>query len=139
MSRYHFLSRFIETWQQLRYMQAGLFEDETPPEPRPPTPPLATTEQARARLRLDDDFSEDDIELAIAGASEAVMAYLKRPVNYTEDTDPAPPQVVNAVLLLTGIFLRDPDGVEANDKWEQGYLPHAITALLYPLRDPAME
>jgi hypothetical protein len=47
--------------------------------------------------------------------------------------------VVNAVLILTGTFLRDPDGVEANDKWEQGYLPHAITAILYPLRDPAME
>jgi hypothetical protein len=138
MNRYSFLNSLIDTWQQLRYMTAGLISEETPPPPRGPTPPLCTVEQARARLRLDDDFNTVDIDLAIAGASEAVMAYLKRAENYT-DVDPAPPQVVNAVLVLTGTFLRDPDGVEANDKWEQGYLPHAITAILYPLRDPAME
>jgi hypothetical protein len=138
MSRYSFLNGLIDTWLQLRYMTNGLIREETPPVPREPTEPLATVEQARARLRLDDDFPEADIDLAIAGASEAVMCYLKRTTNYT-DSDPAPPQVVNAVLILTGTFIRDPDGVEANDKWEQGYLPHAITALLYPLRDPAME
>ena len=136
-TRYSFLNRLIDVWEELRYLTSGLPRDEPAP-PRPPTEPLATVEQARFRLRLDEDFPSDDIELAIAGASEAVMAYLKRPANYSDD-DPAPPQVVNAVLLLTGIFIRDPDGVEANDKWEQGYLPHAITALLYPLRDPAME
>jgi Phage gp6-like head-tail connector protein len=138
MSRYTFLNRLIDVWEELRYLTNGLALEDGPPTPREPTQPLATVEQARARLRLDADFPESDIELALTGASEAVMAYLKRPTNYSDD-DPAPPQVVNAVLMLTGIFIRDPDGVEANDKWEQGYLPHAVTALLYPLRDPALE
>ena len=115
--------------------------DEPEPEPIPPrpvTPPLATVEQARLRLRLDEDFPQADIELAIAGASEAVMAYLKRPTNYIEGTDPAPPQVTNAVLLLTGMFIRDPDGVEAH-QWQLGFLPMAVQSLVYQLRDPATE
>jgi hypothetical protein len=125
------------TLARLRDALEGLDEISNGPAPRPPTEALASVEQARARLRLDADFPEADIELALAGASEAVMSYLKYPANY--ETNTAPPNVVNAVLLLAGIFLRDPDGVEAASNWEQGYLPHAITALLYPLRDPACE
>lgn len=118
--------------------------DETEPEPVPPrpiTPPLATVDQARFRLRLDDDFPQADIELALAGASEAVMCYLKRATNYTVDpdvSDPAPPQVVNAVLLLAGMFIRDPDGAEAH-QWQLGFLPMAVQSLVYALRDPASE
>jgi catechol 2,3-dioxygenase-like lactoylglutathione lyase family enzyme len=112
-------------------------EPDPAPVPRPVTDPLASVDQARARLRLDGDFPEADIALALAGASEAVMAYLKRATNYT-DEDPAPPQVVNAVLLLTGIFIRDPDGVEAH-QWQLGFLPMAVQSLVYQLRDPATE
>lgn len=118
-----------------------IVNDEPEPEPTPPrpvTPPLATVDQARLRLRLDEDFPEADIDLAIAGASEAVMCYLKRKTNYDDATDAAPPQVVNAVLLLAGMFIRDPDGVEAH-QWQLGFLPMAVQSLVYPLRDPATE
>lgn len=98
---------------------------------------LVTADEARAALRLDDDFPDTTIELAIAGASDAVMAYLKRKLPYS-DEDPCPPNVKQAALLLTGIFLRDPDGVEAQT-WEQGYLPWAVCNLLHQRRDPAME
>ncbi|KAK48191.1 hypothetical protein BG58_33115 [Caballeronia jiangsuensis] len=97
---------------------------------------LVTIDEARAALRLDDDFPDLTIQLAITGASDAVMAYLKRDP-YTSE-DPCPPNVKQATLLLTGIFLRDPDGVEAQT-WEQGYLPWAVCNLMHQRRDPAME
>jgi hypothetical protein len=42
-----------------------------------------------------------------------------------------------ATILLTGHFYNNPDGDPEHD-WEQGYLPRPVTALLYPLRDPAL-
>ena len=97
---------------------------------------LVTIDEARAALRLDDDFPDLTIQLAVSGASDAVMAYLKRDP-YTSE-DPCPTNVKQATLLLTGIFLRDPDGVEAQT-WEHGYLPWAVCNLLHQRRDPAME
>jgi hypothetical protein len=126
---------------ELRGALNGLPDGITDPEPRPITEALVTVDQARQRLRLDGDYPEADIELAICGASEAVMQYLKRSTNYTgsDGDDPAPPQVQNAVILLAGMFIRDPDGVESASNWEAGYLPRPIVSLLYPLRDPACE
>jgi hypothetical protein len=94
---------------------------------------LVTIEEARARLRIDGDSMDADLALAIAGASAAVMTYLKRDP-YPEGE--VPPNVKNATLILTGMFIRDPDGAEAQE-WQQGYLPNSVTALLYGLRDPA--
>ncbi|MBC8638272.1 phage gp6-like head-tail connector protein [Caballeronia sp. EK] len=97
---------------------------------------LVTVDQARAALRLDDDFPDLTIQMAVTNASDSVIAYLKREP-YTDD-DPPPPNVQQATLLLAGIFLRDPDGTEAQT-WEQGYLPWAVCNLLHQRRDPAME
>ena len=94
---------------------------------------LVTLDEAKARLRIDGTAMDADIELAVAGASAAVLRYLKREP-YT-DGDAVPADVKNAVMLLAGTFVRDPDGAEAQ-QWQQGYLPNAVTALLYPLRDP---
>jgi hypothetical protein len=98
---------------------------------------LVTTDEARAALRLDDDFPDLTIQLAVTNASDSVMTYLKRTDPYS-DEDPVPPNVKQATLLLAGIFLRDPDGVESQS-WAQGYLPWAVCNLLHQRRDPAME
>ncbi len=44
-------------------------------------------------------------------------------------------EVKAAVLMLIGILFRDRDG-EESEKWQQGYLPAPVTALLYNLRTP---
>ncbi|WP_250481804.1 head-tail connector protein [Caballeronia sp. NCTM5] len=98
---------------------------------------LVTIDHARAALRLDDDFPDLTIQIAVTNASDSVMAYLKRNAPYT-DEDPAPPNVQQATILLAGIFLRDPDGTESQT-WEQGYLPWGVCNLLHQRRDPAME
>ncbi|BAO89026.1 head-tail connector protein [Caballeronia cordobensis] len=100
------------------------------------TADLVTIDEARAALRLDDDFPDMTIQIAVTSASDSVIAYLKR--DQYADGETIPPNVKQATLLLAGIFLRDPDGVESQT-WEQGYLPWSVCNLLHQRRDPAME
>jgi hypothetical protein len=110
---------------------------------------LVTLAQAKLRLRIDSDDSDGDLELMIAGASRACVRYLKTGADVFLDSagDPhldsngdalgVPEDVANAVLMLVGIWRRDPDGVDS-EKWAQGYLPGPVTAILYPLRIPTL-
>lgn len=102
---------------------------------------LVDVDQVKARLRFDHDSEDEDIELAIQGASEAVLNYLKVEHTVYDDSSgtpvDVPATVVNAVIMLVGIWKRDPSGTEM-EKWEHGYLPRPVMALLYPLRDPAL-
>lgn len=118
-----------------------------------------TLQQAKDHLRVDHDAEDNDIELKIVAASSAVKSYLKsaspyEPLRDSNDTPlldsndlPIPEEDSNgdpilrwevraAVLILLGILYRDRDGQEMKD-WAPGYLPAPVTALLYPLRDPA--
>lgn len=94
---------------------------------------LVTLDEAKAHLRIDGNDIDEAVKMAIAGASLAVLRYLKRDEDYPDDGVPG--DVRSATLLLIGTFVRDPDGAEAQ-QWQQGYPPNAVTALLYPLRDP---
>jgi hypothetical protein len=102
---------------------------------------LVDLDTAKLRLRVDHDAEDDSIELAIKGASGAVLNYLKLDRDYYEDSNgdvvDVPEEVQNATILLAGILVRDPSGTEMKD-WEMGYLPRPVMALLYPLRDPAL-
>lgn len=42
-----------------------------------------------------------------------------------------------ATLLMLGYLYRDRDA-DSDKAYQQGYLPAPVTALLYPLRDPAL-
>jgi hypothetical protein len=107
---------------------------------------LVEVEEVKSRIRFDHDEEDDDIELAIRSASAAVLNYLKVPHDhYTDSSEssgevPAdvPDEVTQAVITLVAIWKRDPAGVEMKD-WEMGYLPRPVMAILYPLRDPAMQ
>ncbi|MBN3756064.1 phage gp6-like head-tail connector protein [Paraburkholderia sp. Tr-20389] len=97
---------------------------------------IVTIDQAKVWLRVDGTAMDADIELAIAGATASVYAYLKRPEPYSE-SDPAPANVVQAIVLLAGMFIRDPDIADASS-WQAGYPPSPVVSILYPLRDPAI-
>lgn len=103
---------------------------------------LVDLDQAKARL-LFNDADDEDVELAIHSASAAVMNYLHvAHTNYDDssgdvDLESVPFEVKQAVIALVGIWKRDPAGTEM-DKWEPGYLPAPVTALLYSLRDPVL-
>ncbi|WP_395066185.1 head-tail connector protein [Paraburkholderia silvatlantica] len=96
---------------------------------------IITLDQAKQWIRVDGDAMDPNIELAIAGASASVLAYLKR--DPYADGEAVPAQVVQATALLTGMFIRDPDMADVQS-WLAGYPPAPIVSLLYPLRDPAL-
>jgi hypothetical protein len=96
---------------------------------------LVTVAKAKARLRLDIADDDPDTALMIEGASAAVLAYLKKSAADLGET--IPPEIQNATLTLVGVMRRDPDASQAKD-WQHGYLPFAVTAFLYPLRDPTV-
>lgn len=109
---------------------------------------LISLEQARAHLRIDTMDDDADLELKIHAASAAVANYLGDAADDFLDTDGdpfmdssgdapfVPFEVKAATLLMLGALYKDRDGSE---QFQQGYLPAAVTALLYPLRDPVME
>lgn len=109
---------------------------------------LVSLAQAKARLRIDDDADDVNVELLIAGASLACLRYMGDVALYNDSageipTDTAgdpigiPEDVQIAVIYLVGIWYRDPDGVES-DKWEHGFLPTPVISILYPFRLPTL-
>jgi hypothetical protein len=124
---------------------------------------LVTLEDAKNHLLIyfTDSKTDSDLTLKIKAASGAVLNYLKNRKNLYQpeiDQDGYPildskgdqiylldsqgeriirDEVRSATLILIGYFFRDRDGQEG-DKWAPGFLPAPVTALLYPLRDPAL-
>ena len=116
---------------------------------------LITLEQAKAHLRVTHDAEDDQITEFVEAASTAVVAYLKSgastfldtPGNPTPIVDSSgdvvdydvPAQVKAATKILVGNLFRNRDSVQPDaDGWREGFLPPPVTALLYPLRDPAL-
>lgn len=109
---------------------------------------LASVEQTKRMLRVDDGdgFSDADWQLLIEVASEAVRGYLKATTWANDagqvlmDLDGSPPvipqRVVWATIALVGHMYRAPDS-NLDGMFLTGELPLPVTALLYPLRDPA--
>jgi hypothetical protein len=119
-----------------------------------------TLELAKNHLNMDHDEDDFLIGAYARAASAAVKNYLKSasPYQYELDADDSPvydtngdlvyvidtsgdrvvrDEVQSAVLILIGHLYRDRDGNEGS-AYEQGYLPKPVTALLYPLRTPAL-
>ena len=117
---------------------------------------------ARAKQHLSMDHDQDDtlIEVYVQAASGAVKNYLKSASPYEVERDSNddpildssgdPTYVVDssgaklvsypvqaAVLLMVGFLYKDRDE-NPDSAFERGYLPRPVTALLYPLRDPAL-
>ncbi|QQE90481.1 head-tail connector protein [Azotobacter chroococcum] len=120
----------------------------------------ATLERAKAHLNMDHDEDDQLITAYIKAASGAVKNYLKSasPYEVERDSNDDPvldsngaPEYVRdssgdkvirfeveaAVLLMVGHLYKDRDE-NADSAFEQSYLPKPVTALLYPLRDPAL-
>lgn len=107
---------------------------------------LVTVERVKSALRIDTDQDDSLLEAYIQAASAAVIAYLKAQASVLLDLDTGgdipsgfevPPTIQTATIILVGHFYREPDG-NTDDAFERGYLPKPVTALLYPLRDPAL-
>ena len=115
---------------------------------------LVSLDEAKLHLNMDHDADDELITLYIHAVSGAVINYLgdvsfdfvDTGGNLVSDTNdasdgPIPNVVRQATLLLVGDFYRnrEPTPADAVDpKFGYGYLPRAVVALLYPLRDPTI-
>jgi hypothetical protein len=115
---------------------------------------LVSLERTKAALRIDTTDDDEILEFYISAASVAVRRYLKGqasevlnlsdsppnspPDALPDDLDLIEPDVAMAVIAFVGILYKQPDGDDARNFAELGYLPYIVTALLYPLRDPAL-
>ena len=100
---------------------------------------LVTLAEARDHLRSDSVDDDADLTIKIHAASGSVINYLKAPA-FIDETgaiieSAVPFEVKAATLLLVGYLYKDRDD---DGEYQQGYLPRPVTALLYPLRDPAL-
>ncbi|MFV8873644.1 head-tail connector protein [Serratia fonticola] len=105
---------------------------------------LVSLEQAKAHLRIDDDYGDDDLTLKIQGGSAAILAYIQgsRDLIVGENgaviqNTEALTRVQNALLVLLGYMDRNRGG-EEEEKLQQGNLPVAVTMLIYDLREPSV-
>lgn len=120
-----------------------------------------TLQRAKQHLNMDHDQDDVLIEAYIGAASEAVKNYLKSASPYEVERDSNDDPIVDssgdpiyavdssgdkqvkyavqaATLLQLGFLYKDRDE-NANNAYDIGYLPRPVTALLYPLRDPAFK
>lgn len=110
---------------------------------------LVSLERVKNALHVTGTADDETLSIYISAASHAVVTYLKGqagdflgidspPDSPPNDLTTVDERAVVATIVLTGIFYREPDGDEAKNFYEQGYLPRPVTALLYPLRDPTV-
>lgn len=100
---------------------------------------LVTLPEAKAHLRIDDDYGDDDLTLKIQGGSAALLSYIQGSRQLVVDgqgrlIDGEPlSRMKTAMLVLLGYMDRN-RGAEEEEKLRQGELPLAVTMLLYDMR-----
>jgi hypothetical protein len=118
---------------------------------------LVTLDEAKLHCRLDHDFDDDAMAIYISAASSAVLEYIGDRQYWFLDTggdeldledttaDVAGARAKQvcrqATLLLIDDFYRNKSPTPSDvvdSRFGYGYLPRAIVALLYPLRDPTI-
>jgi len=115
---------------------------------------LVSLAKAKQHIRVDHTVEDDLITMYVHSASAAVLNYLKDGkdvfldssgvIEVDSDDEPVgvPFEVSAATLIMVGYLYRNRDnndGGTANGAFEEGTLPKPVTALLYPLRDPACQ
>ncbi len=105
-------------------------------------PDLVTVSEAKANLRIFHDDFDDEIGMFISAASEAIINHMGARAEFVLDLDSGGEisvgSVVPAVVKAATIYLVGALHRGEADEFERGYLPNPVTAMLYPLRDPAL-
>jgi hypothetical protein len=107
---------------------------------------FVTIEQVKAQCQVDHALDDTLLTQKANAAEAAVLEYLDDEVgdSFIDSGGglvtgaEAPPQVVEAILVLTAILYRYRDDPTLDNKIQHGFLPFAVTMTLYPLRDPAL-
>jgi len=97
-------------------------------------PNLITLQEFKLQSRIDTDAEDVLLQTMIATASAEVERYV------TAENITASPEVLKtAALVMASYLYRERDGSNeyaVAERYGYGYLPAAVTALLYPHRRP---
>lgn len=106
---------------------------------RPTVNALVSLDEVKLMLRIDHEDDDATLEMYIAAATVAIVAYLKDPTLLSVDSPPQEldERVKAGIIMLVGYWYRSPDNNQ-DGAFERGYLPMPITAMLYPMRDPTL-
>lgn len=108
---------------------------------------LVSLSVVKSALKIEsEDWDGLIANMYIPAASKAVIRYLKDKADAILDLDSGgnmpsgfmvPEDVQMATIALIGYWFRSPDS-DPDKEFERGFLPRPVTALLYPLRNPAL-
>ncbi len=100
---------------------------------------LVTLQQAKDHLRVDDDALDDDILLKISQVSYLCKNFVKveQSAYLDEYNNPldVPPYLSAACLVWLGILFKHRDG-QQDENLDFGYIPKAVSNILWPFRNP---
>lgn len=102
--------------------------------------PFASLDELKTSLRILPTETEDNalLTMLLNAASKSVANYLKSAATpLLAENAEIPPEVKVSTMMLVGYLYKNPDQ-DPEGYFERGYLPPAVTALLYPLRDPSI-
>ncbi|MFS1564123.1 MAG: head-tail connector protein [Candidatus Arsenophonus phytopathogenicus] len=102
---------------------------------------VVTLEEIKSHLRIDHDVLDADLQLKINSSTAAVLDFVDdwlQKNDKKEITDsPDFYRVKSAVMILTGILYRDPDGADKG-LYPKGELPYPVKALINSLHKPVI-
>ena len=116
--------------------------------------PYIDVDQAKAQIRGYEESDDTELEEMVLGASAMVRNYLKSTSAYDPELDSNDDPLLDssgdvvytttvrvevqmATKMLTAMLWRNRDE-NGENLFDRGYLPMPVTAILYPLRDPAL-
>ena len=111
---------------------------------------LVSLAQAKLRTKFDTDAADDDIELAIKGASRMVLNHIGSHAEGFFDSsgeialDSAgvaidiPEDIQNATLYLAAWMIRNPDSDPGKEFSDLSFLPKPVIAMLVQYRTPTV-
>lgn len=110
----------------------------------------APLQETKDYLRYDGSDQDQIILDALEDATNIVQNYLKSYTAFSVDSSGelevdtdgvvigVPGAVRRATMIMAGILLRNPSGMEEK-QWDHGYPPRPVMNLLYPIRDPELK
>jgi uncharacterized phage protein (predicted DNA packaging) len=99
---------------------------------------IVSLSQVKQALRIDHEDDDATLLLYTSAATQSVVGYLKDPSLLSVDSPPSDvdDRVTTAIIMLVSYWYDRRAGDDG--AFERGYLPKPITAMLYPMRDPAL-
>lgn len=105
---------------------------------------FTTTQRAKEVLHITHDTDDGMIGILIVACTRMVVNYLKSAADPYLDSGGSVPSGVEipeeielATIFLVGLLFNNPDK-DPDKMFRQGNLPMPVTAMLTPLRDPAL-